>query len=203
MADGSSGLSLSEIGISSVKKTAQVIKKFGSPAAQQIKHQLGGANVPYQNSQSSNTPVPNEAISNIGNFDTSNLNEQNAKSTTTNQSGVPPQIQNTQNALANEQQKQNDQQQIDMLRKKLHNIYFEEFINKAEGKDQKKQEELQRRQQIEQDEEEARKQKEEQQMEPIMMSQGPKKGFGKKVKSSLMNLLKPKQGSHEGKASKG
>lgn len=198
MPDGSSGLSLSEIGISAVKKTVKVVQKVSGPVAKQVKHQVGGTFIP---SQTQNSQPPSEVIAAMGGNDIGAMfGEKNMSTNPAKQ--VTGQMQNTQNSTVFDQQHQSDQQQIANLRRKLHDMYFEDFKNKAEGTGGQQQEK-QKRQEMQQQEEEEKKNQKEQSMESISMTQSPKKGFGKKVKSSLMNMIKPKQGSHEGKSSKG
>lgn len=70
MADGSSGLSLSEMGISTVKKTANAVKKQATPFAQGIKQQITGQSPPPQipANQNPSSQPPQEGIT-AGVFD--------------------------------------------------------------------------------------------------------------------------------------
>lgn len=95
MADGSSGLSLSEMGISTVKKTAQAVKKQATPFIQGAKQQLTGQTpkpqVPSAYGQSNSQP-PDEG----GIFDIFNPKKQTTNSGNNNQSS-PQQQQVQQN----------------------------------------------------------------------------------------------------------
>src|SRR5579864_933680 len=60
MPDGSSGLSLSEMGISTVKKTSSVVKNVTGTVGQQVKQQIGGSFVPGKSPQTPSSKPPNE-----------------------------------------------------------------------------------------------------------------------------------------------
>ncbi|HEX8965847.1 MAG TPA: hypothetical protein VF820_05445 [Patescibacteria group bacterium] len=116
-----------------------------------------------------------------------------------------PQISETEKA----QKQAEEKQKLESLRKQLFDAYKQEFIEKAEGKIGKKEETLQERKQKEDQEEQekqAKQQQEEEKMQfiapPTSSSKMPGLGM-KKAKSALMNLIKPKQGSKEGRSSKG
>lgn len=256
MPDGTSGLSLSEMGISAVKKTAQVVKKHAGVAGGQVKQQLGGTFVPPQKPQQSvgqsNSPLSkigggsfdiasfgksaNQQLSGSGNagsgtffpgkmppaanppsesapnqggaFDLGSVfGEKNPFGQATPKANSTQQVIDPQISAQFEEQKEKDRQQMESLRKKLHDIYFEEFIRKSEGKGQDKQQEEQKRDQLREEDEEEKQRQKQQLMEPINETQGPQKGMGasqkKKSGFSLMKILKPKMGSHEGRAGKG
>lgn len=207
MPDGSSGLSLSEIGVSSVKKTAQVIKKYGGTAVGQVKQQIGGTFVPGQSGQLPSAGMPNESNSaNRGGLDLGSFFNEKGNSTQNTNSSQGQQIIDPSFSTQIQEQKAKDQKQMEILRKRLHDAYFEEFIRKAEGKDKTKEEEERKKQELKLQEEEEKKRKEEQEMQPVELSQSTQKGMpGQKKKSgfSLMKLLKPKMGSHEGTSNKG
>lgn len=80
-------------------------------------------------------------------------------------------------------QQAENQQKIEKLRKQLHQIYYEEFVKKSEGKDQKKEESVQEK--LEREEQE-KKQKEMKELEE------------KKKKEQVPMGVKGRQGAHEG-----
>jgi len=81
------------------------------------------------------------------------------------------------------QRREEDQVQIERLRKQLHQMYYEEFAKKAEGKDQKKEETVQEKLEREKQEEEQKKMKELEE---------------KKKKEDVPLSVKGRQGAHEG-----
>src|SRR5579859_6760429 len=188
MADGSSGLSLSEMGISAVKKTAGVVKKVASPVGQQVKQQIiGGTFFPGQAQQLPSSQPPSETSpKQAGGFDINSILGEKNPFGTPNQKQTNPQMQNPQLTTQIEQQKAQDQQKVEALRKKLHELYFEEFNKKAEGRDKASQEQEQKRMKLEQEKDEEKKQQKEQLMAPIQMSEGQQKGMpGQKKKSGF------------------
>lgn len=201
MGDGSSGLSLSEIGISAVKKTAQVVKKAVTPIGQQVKAQVGGTFIPGQSPQGISMPSDMSAP---GSLDISSMLGEtdpfgNSKPTTT----TTPSAQDPQLAAQFQKQSAEDKQKIESLRNKLHQMYYEDFIKKAEGQDNKSQEEQKKKQEEAEQEEQKRQEEQAALSDTLQMTQGPQKGNARQTKSNLMNLIKPKQGSHEGKSAKG
>ncbi|MDE2025419.1 MAG: hypothetical protein KGJ07_02920 [Patescibacteria group bacterium] len=80
-------------------------------------------------------------------------------------------------------QKAEDQQKIEQLRKQLHQMYYQELVRKAEGKDQKKEETVQEKLDREKQEEEEKKAKEREE---------------KKKKEEVPMAVKGRQGAHEG-----
>ncbi len=249
MPDGSSGLSLSEMGISSVKKTAQAVKKQATPFVQGVKQQLTGQgpkqqvpsaysvpssqppsegiastvfdlfnpakkqgssstnnnqNPPQQNPQVAippkAAPPPSEQINqqNSGTFDLSGANQQQQNEQTlfekgnSNQSVLnnPPKnmpFTTIVNKTAEERDMEK-QRQIEGLRKKLHDAYFEQFEKRSEG-DEQKEETVQER--LEREEQE-KKQK-------LMIEQEEERKKAPVVPLSV----KGRQGAHEGLKQKG
>jgi hypothetical protein len=246
MADGSSGLSLSEMGISTVKKTAQAVKKQATPFIQGVKQQLTGQTpkpqVPTMNQPSSQPPsegiksavfdlfnpqkkqvsdsgnsnqnsqqqqqtqqnivVPNAAQppdekgpAMSGTFDLSNKTAQNEQSvfeTGNTSSNAPLNAKNlpftSDIKKTAEQQDLEKQTQVEALRKKLHDAYYEEFEKKAEGKEQKEetaQEKLER-------EENEKQQK-------LMVEQEEEQKKAPIIPISIQG----RQGAHEGLKQKG
>lgn len=261
MPDGSSGLSLSEMGISTVKKTQKVVQQFAKGAAQQVTgsasspqagssqvpqsgefippqpagaklpaaempdesapsasgqvHDLFSASATTQNQQSATfTPPasqpPNETgPAKSGSFDLGSIfGEKNPFSSSKQSSVAKPQAQTPPPDFS--LQNAEDQKQIEALRQKLFNEYKEEFLKKAEGKNDKKEETVQEKLEREEKEEEQKRQQEEQkeaQMAPVDTGASSSKMpglFKKQKKKSIFDILrKPKQGSKEGKLGKG
>jgi len=256
MPDGSSGLSLSEMGIA-VKKTGQTVQKTVGSVGQQVKQQIAGSWVPQAppmpnhpaakppnetsskiaggsfdiaalakgaKSQVTGNPVqggtlfqqpfsspaaqpPNEFVpKQAGGFDSSSMfGETNPLGSMKPKQQYPQQQQDPQLTAQLEKQKHEDQQKVEALRKKLHDMYFEEFTRKSEGKDKEKEEQGKKKMALEEEEEKKKREKEALMQETPMFFQSPKKGFLglKKVKTSIMNTLRPKAGSHEGRSGKG
>jgi len=257
MADGSSGLSLSEMGISTVKKSAKVVQKTANPFLQGAKQQLSGTSQqqtsPTQKPHMGSTPPPAEGtvfdiFSQVkqqvtGGQQTQKVpsgNQQGGTLFTPSQTNTPgnkpfpsadfgnpfgeknpfgqamqqkPMPQSHMPKISEEElarTRAEEKQKIDTLRQKLFDEYKQEFLEKAEGKKQQGEETLEQRQKREEQEEaekERKKQEEEQKMAfiapPTSSSKMPGLGGVKKAKSAIMNLLKPKQGSKEGRAGKG
>lgn len=273
MPGGLSGLSLSEMGISTVKKSANAIKKAGTGVVQQVAQQvtgqtpnqiptskpepvfetddsgnplgffktavkqvagsstnplqqqqqsplkpdpqyftddsgnpmdlLGGAVKQVQGMGNTNKPKPAPAqqqgtfvmpkasdskspseISSqqAGGLDLSKAFEQNIYE---NSSIANSQPQGENGGLTQEfaQQKVQDEQKIEALRKQLHQMYYDELVKKSEGKDQKKEETVQEK--LEREEQE-KKEKEAKEQEE------------KKKKEEVPMAVKGRQGAHEG-----
>jgi hypothetical protein len=102
------------------------------------------------------------------------------------QVSAPAQATLGQDAALHQQFAQEDaekEQRIEKLRKQLHQIYYDEFAKKAEGKDGKKEETIQEKLDREKQEEEEKKMKELEE---------------KKKKEQLPMTVKGRQGAHEG-----
>lgn len=189
------------------KPTASASQQiFGQTKPQQKTQQGGTIFTPSQTP----TKAPDESGSMDGNFDlNSMLNEKNPFGP---QVKAPvQQTQRPQISEAEKAQKQTEEkQQLETLRKQLFDAYKQEFIEESEGKKGKKEETVQEKLQREEQEEEdkaAKKQQEEDKMivrTPTASSSNmPGIPGVRKAKSAIMNLLKPKQGSKEGRSSKG
>lgn len=160
MSDGASGLSLSEMGISTVKKTANAVKKVVDPFAKQAASQITG--------QQSTTPTPGHqtaqppseiAPKQAGGFDLGKMfDEKNPFGSVMQNKQSSQQSQQLQQQIQQKaaQQKAEDAQKIEQLRKQLHQMYYEDFTKKAEGKDQKKEEPVAEK--LEREEHEAKQQ---------------------------------------------
>ncbi len=161
--------------------------------------------------QQSPTKAPNEIGSPMsGNFD---LNSMFGEKNPFGEKAQAPVIQQPAAPQISEQEKAQKQaeekQKLEGLRKQLFDAYKQEFIEKSEGKkgqNEETVEERKKREEQEEQEQQAKKQQEEEKMQfiqtPTSSSKMPGLGM-KKAKSAIMNLLKPKQGSKEGRGSKG
>jgi chromatin assembly factor 1 subunit A len=157
MGDGMSGLSAMEMG----QKAVAGMKKAVNPFAQGAKAQIiGQTPTPSGGAMGNPTAQPPSEISpkQAGGFDLSNVfNEKGQFDKNQQQPNTQQAAQMHQQLEQNaKEQEVKDNQEVERLRKILHQEYYDEFIKKAEGKDRQQEEPI-----AEKDEKEEQQKKQE------------------------------------------